>query len=100
VDSVVFMKKVNFLVLVLGLVISLILLVTPLLTAKSNYVIASVPFTHSFTKAICSSKNFCEDYEVYCSNQEVLSIKATGYAMQFSESWQDPRDEETIKNSC
>ena len=99
-DYVAFMRKVNFFVLVLGLVISFILLVTPLLTAKSNYVVSSVPFTHFHTKAICDSTNFCEDYEVYCNNQSVLSINATGYIVQFPSEWQDMKSEEAKNKQC
>ena len=94
------MRKTSFLVLALGLLISLVLLVTPLLTAKSNYATETVPFTHSFTKAICNPTNFCEDYMIYCNNESVLNLEATGYAIQFSENWQDPRDEKIINADC
>lgn len=57
--------------------------------------------THSFTKAICNSENFCQDYHIKCSESKILNINPiTGAAVQFSENWQDPRDEQTRKIIC
>ena len=94
------MRKASFLILVLGMAISIFLLAAPLLTAESNYAAERVAFTHFFTKALCSPANLCEDYEVYCDNENALNVKATGYSIQFPEDWKDPRTEEEKKNIC
>ena len=57
--------------------------------------------TNSYTKAICDETNYCQDYIVSCNRDRVLSMNPiTGAAVQFSEGWQDPRDEETINGFC
>jgi len=56
---------------------------------------------HSFTKAICDDKNFCQDYEIKCEGDTVRSISPiTGAAVQFDESWTDPRTQEQIDKLC
>ncbi|MEX2017527.1 MAG: hypothetical protein WD876_03575 [Candidatus Pacearchaeota archaeon] len=62
-----------------------------------NYV--SIPhFTHSHTKAICNSTNYCQDHEIFCQSDKVISISPiTGVAIQFSKTWKNPRYE-AIKN--
>ena len=55
---------------------------------------------YSYTKAICDESNYCEDYEITCKNEEVISLVPTGSAVKFSEDWQDPRDKEIIKKIC
>ena len=55
---------------------------------------------YNFTKAICDSNNYCEDFNVSCAYGKVLSIKSTGSAVQFQESWQDSRSEEEINKLC
>jgi hypothetical protein len=59
----------------------------------------NVPYTHSSTKALCDSENYCEDYEFFCKNKEVVSIRFTGAAIQFPENWKDPRTKEQ-KSLC
>ena len=55
---------------------------------------------YSYTKAICDDSNYCEDYEITCENEDVISMNPTGSAVKFSEDWQDPRNEEIIKKIC
>ncbi len=58
-------------------------------------------YTHSSTKAICTEDNFCQDYEIFCENSEVISIAPiTGAVVQFSEDWQDPRPNEIRNKFC
>ena len=57
--------------------------------------------THSYTKAVCSSTNYCQDYIVRCNGDHMISMNPiTGAAVQFSTDWQDPRDPETINDFC
>lgn len=60
----------------------------------------NLPYTHSFTKAFCDSSNFCRDFEIFCENKEIISIRFTGAAIQFHGDWQDPRNEEMKIGNC
>ena len=58
-------------------------------------------YTHSFTKAICTEDNYCQDYEIMCKGKKTLSmIPITGATVQFSENWEDPRSEEFRNKMC
>ena len=62
---------------------------------------ASNPRIFSHTKAICTDTNYCQDYHIFCENEKMTSMSPiTGAAVQFSASWQDPRDEEIKNNLC
>ena len=82
----------------------IVILSTGILTAMTlqpaNYL--KVPkYTHSFTKALCTDTNFCQDYEIFCRNSEMISISPiTGAVIQFSETWQDPRNQKQRNNLC
>ncbi|MDP3992282.1 MAG: hypothetical protein Q8P79_02115 [Nanoarchaeota archaeon] len=92
------MKKI--LVFLLIWVLVLIPLVSIASSSGSNYV--KIPqYTHSHTKAICDSENFCQDYEIFCDGKTPLKMSPiTGAAVQFSENWKDPRDEKTKSKFC
>jgi len=92
------MKKIIILLL---LTLVILIGILAFSTAQSNYVKIIPHYTHSYTKAICNSENFCQDYEIFCKNQEIIEINPiTGASVQFPENWQDPRDEETINSLC
>lgn len=76
----------------------LFLLVATLLVYISGE--ANENYFHSHTKAICDENNFCEDYEIQCNGEKILSITPTGFAVQFSEDWRDLRDGETKNRMC
>ena len=92
------MKKPIILVMVLGLsLVSAIITIASDLEPQTR----DIPYTHSFTKAICTTKNFCQDYEIFCKKQEVIGMSPiTGAAVQFSENWQDPRSPELRNKFC
>jgi len=93
------MRKYAVFILVFGLVISVILVLIPLLTAQSNFI--KIDFTHSHTKAFCNSENLCQDYEIVCNGENVVSISPiTGAVVQFAENWKDPRNEEIKNRLC
>lgn len=67
---------------------------------SENYIKVIEP-TSSFTKAICTEENFCQDYEVFCKEKEVIRMSPiTGAAIQFSPNWEDPRSEELKNKMC
>lgn len=72
--------------------------------------ISSVQFTgkaidksehYSYTKAICNKTNYCQDYEIACNGTKIDKIiPIAGAVVQNPETWQDPRDKETINKLC
>jgi len=50
---------------------------------------------HHYTTAICNETNYCADYEITCENNTIINKTFTGAAVQYPESWQDPRNNET-----
>ena len=67
---------------------------------SENY-LKIINHTSSFTKAICTEKNFCQDYEVFCNKTEVIYMAPiTGAVVQFSPNWEDPRNEKMISKFC
>jgi len=67
---------------------------------SENYIKIIKP-TSSFTKAICTENNFCQDYEIFCKEKEVIRMSPiTGAVVQFSPQWKDPRSEEMINRMC
>ncbi|MEK6918185.1 MAG: hypothetical protein AABW51_04520 [Nanoarchaeota archaeon] len=56
---------------------------------------------YSFTKAVCTEGNFCQDVVVACKNKQTVSITPIqGAFAQFSPNWQDPRSQEQIEKEC
>lgn len=48
---------------------------------------------YTYTKAICTETNFCQDYEIICSNKKVIKMTpVTGAFVQHSSNWEDPRE--------
>jgi len=81
------------------LILAMILI--PLLTGIMLLNAEPAEYTHSFTKAICTEDNYCQDYEIMCKGNKTMSMTPiTGAAVQFSENWEDPRNEETIRRFC
>jgi hypothetical protein len=93
------MKKPIILAVVLAIILTAILSLA-MVSSKGNYV-KIAGHTHSFTKAICDSKNLCQDYEIFCKDLEVIKMNPiTGAVVQFSESWKDPRTLEQRNEFC
>ena len=98
------MKKTAFLItsIIMSLIILIIfflVFISSISANSGNYVVVR-QYTHSYTKAFCSLEKYCEDYEIFCQNENFIGMRSTGTAVQFRESWQDPRDEETRNNIC
>jgi hypothetical protein len=91
-------KKIVLTLIVLFLIGSLIFIQsnTLLLTGQ----IIRVSDTRSFTTAICNKTNYCEDHEILCEGNISKEITPTGFAVQMSEKWKDPRGEQDLKNIC
>ena len=86
------MEKTKIYLIFLGIVA--IILITSLIFSRTEI------NSYSYTKAICNETNYCEDYEINCEGNKVVSMKFTGAAIQNSLSWEDPRDKESIEKLC
>ncbi len=92
------MEKENIftIILMLILICAIPILLLNFIKAKNEF-----SETHSYTTAICNETNYCQDNLVKCNEDQVISISPiTGAAVQFSENWQDLRDEETRNSFC
>ena len=98
------MKKTAFLItsIIMSLIILIIfflVFISSISANSGNYVVVR-QYTHSYTKAFCSLEKYCEDYEIFCENNDFIGRRFTGAGVQFPENWQDPRNEETKNKVC
>ena len=96
------MKKLSVFFLEVAFVSALVLVGIIVIAASGSDLESpeNLLYTHSLTKAICNSENFCQDYEIFCEKEEVIKMSPTGAAIQFSEIWKDPRGEEIRSRLC
>ena len=80
------------------------MLILIVLVGTLSFVISQIlpeeNFKYSFTKAVCNEENYCEDYEIVCEENKLLEFNPTGFAVQFSEEWKDPRNKDAIEKRC
>ena len=88
--------------IIFSIIIFLIIVGTLSVTAfQIQNKIISKEYPRSFTKAICTENNFCQDYEISCIRNNLISkTPITGASAQFSEDWQDPRSKEEMNINC
>lgn len=84
---------------VIGVSMVFVLLVLGVFCAK-NIITLSSESENSLTKAICDENNYCEDYEIVCKGNEIIGLNPTGFAVQFSEKWEDPRSDKDKEIGC
>lgn len=82
------MRKRFILGAIFGLVITLIFV--------QNFISAKAIEEYSYTKAICNSENYCEDYIIHCQEGEVIKFSPTGFTIQQSKNWEDDREDKTL----
>ena len=87
------MEKILILILILILVAAITII-------SSNIKKEQTLYTSSWTKAVCTQDNYCEDYEIICNGNKIVRMTPTGAAIQFSKDWKDPRDEEIRNRFC
>ena len=95
------MKKTAFLItsIIISLIVLTIFFLAFISSQQGNYIL--IPeYTHSYTKALCSSEKYCKDFEIFCEDKNFIGMKFTGAAVQFPESWKDPRDGEMRNRLC
>ena len=89
-------KIIFLIVIILVLVVGLIFSVFNLFQITGG----TIQNHYTYTKAVCNETNYCEDYEITCQDDEVVSMNPTGAAIQFSNDWEDHRNEEIIERIC
>ena len=95
------MEKEITIVSILLITLAVALVFSSVNIIQSNITSSALVETHSHTKAVCNSTNYCQDYLIRCSGNRILSTNPiTGAAVQFPDSWPDPRDQETINGFC
>ncbi len=88
------LKIIIILIILIVLGITVFLSIAPLLTGKA---IEETSKQYSHTKAICNESNFCQDYEIICESNKLISSKPlTGAVIQHQEDWEDPRDDKEL----
>ena len=82
------------------IVLTLLFISGSAIMKNSNSTVSSTEINRTWTKAICNPNNYCQDYEISCSNNNFISMAPTGAIIHFSENWKDPRDEDAINRLC
>jgi|TARA_Y100000310_G_C20687311_1_gene819914 hypothetical protein len=93
------MKDKMILIILVSLLFALIVILFSFVSTQgiTGEVVAN---KYSYTKAICNSTNYCEDYEIACQDGSAISISTTGFAIQNSLDWKDPRSNKTRNKIC
>jgi len=95
----IFQNLKKILILLLGILIILIaILAFSFLNQKE--ITGQIINEYTYTTAVCNENNLCQDYEISCQDEKVIDIKPTGYIVQNSKDWKDPRNPEDIKQWC
>lgn len=95
------MKKITVLLVVLILIFITSIVFLSLNLLKQEITGGIILNHYSHTKAICNETNYCQDYEIVCNGEEIISINPlTGMAIQHSSNWEDPRNESTRNILC
>jgi hypothetical protein len=72
---------------------ALLLLAMLILFLINSRITGNVIREYTFTKAICNSTNFCQDYLVECRGSSITKMTpVTGAVIQHSAGWKDPRN--------
>ena len=89
---------ISLLILILGVILFVIFLNQ---TLTGGVVETQDEKVYSYTKAVCNETNYCQDYEVVCEGERVVGMSPiTGAVAQYSEDWEDPRDEGVVDRLC
>jgi hypothetical protein len=93
-------KTLISLIIVLALLAATIVFLIIQLSTQS-VTASAITREYSYTKAICTNKNFCQDYIIVCNGQNMISKTPIENAtLQNSLSWTDPRSQEAIDSYC
>ena len=65
-------------------------------TVTGNVVDQVSEKTYSWTTAVCNDQHQCIDMLIQCEQGKVVSMVPVSNLTQFSEVWNDPRDEDIV----
>ncbi|VVB78298.1 Uncharacterised protein [uncultured archaeon] len=97
------MKKIYLIIVIMILISIVIASILILNTSITGNAIQNSPDLDSYmyTKAVCNESNFCQDNEITCQGNKIVSIiPITGAVVQHSDDWQDPRSKEQQDKIC
>jgi len=96
------MKQKELITIIAGLLIVLSgLLIFLVIAILDNNQETTTSTEYTYTKAICTEDNFCQDYVIICDGQEMLDkTPIDGATAQFPKTWNDPRSLEAINSFC
>lgn len=86
------MKKIYILEKTLILILIAIALISLSHLVMTSKVILNSPNEYSYTKAICNTTNYCEDYLIECEGNKIKQMTLTGFSLQQDLDWIDPRE--------
>lgn len=75
----------------------LLLIFTCSFFVAGYYILFDLPFTGTYTKAICDG-NLCADYEFTCSEGIIIDSKRISGFVVFEDDWIDLRSD--LENEC
>ncbi len=92
-------KAILVLSFLLILLVGNLLFLSSYMLATGSVISQPAERNYSFTKAICV-ENMCQDYEIACKNELLISQKPVSEKVYFPETWQDRRTEEEKSQFC
>lgn len=92
-------KDIKQILFVLGAIL-IILIGMLAFTFTEKDITGEVIKEYKYTTAVCNENNLCQDYEIICQGKKVVDITPTGFIVQNSKDWKDPRDSKDIEQWC
>lgn len=96
-------KKTRKVITIIALLIILLASVLAFLIIQNPFILTGQTVsqpdieTYSYTKAICTKDNFCQDHIIECKGNEILDINPIENAhVQHSKNWEDPREKREL----
>jgi len=97
------MKKISIILLLFIIILTAVI---PSLIIINNNITARVIDSsqekniNTFTKKLCNSTNFCQDYKITCWGNQVIEIKPVSNNIQFEDDLNNPKTKELIRKLC
>jgi hypothetical protein len=64
-----------------AILVIMVILITVLTFSQAKTFQNSALQEHSYTKALCTSSNYCEDYYIQCSGNSITGLTPTGFSI-------------------
>ena len=93
-------NNIKITLIVLGMLLIVLIGILVFFFLNERTITGEAVFEYTHTRAVCDENNLCQDYEITCQGNKVQDIKATGFIVQNSEDWTDPRNPKDIEQWC